>query len=240
MIRTEHISKKYRNFTACENINISIPREKITGLFGPNGAGKSTCFHIITGLIQASTGNLYLEDENITSLPTHLRAKKGISFLPQDSSIFRGLTVKDNILAVLELRSDLKFWQRNEKLEELVVRFQLEKVANTRSDLVSGGQRRRTEIARALASEPKYILLDEPFAGIDPKAITEIKRLIVKVQEEDNVGILITDHNVKETLPLCNEAYVLHDGHILAHGTPNELQNNESVIEHYLGEENQF
>ena len=237
MLETRYISKHYRSFTACSNINIQIPTKKIIGLFGPNGAGKSTCFHIITGLVQPSSGGLFINDVDITQSPIHKRAQMGIGFLPQDSSIFRGLSVLENIRCVLELRTELSQPEKNQKLENLINRFELEKVAHTQASLVSGGQRRRTEIARALANEPKYILLDEPFAGIDPKSIREIKKLIIQVQQIDDVGILITDHNVKETLPLCNQAYVIHKGHILAEGSPQELKNNKSVIDNYLGED---
>ena len=236
MLKTVHLSKHYRNFTACSSVSIEIPPEKILGLFGPNGAGKSTCFHMITGLIQPSSGKLFLHDEEITHSPIHIRAQKGIGFLPQDSSIFRDMTVTENILCALQLNPTTNNLQKKARLEELLSRFQLEKVAHSKGHLISGGERRRTEIARALANKPQYILLDEPFAGIDPISIHEIKKLISQIRSEDKVGVLITDHNVKETLPICDDAYVLFQGNILAHDTPEALLNNTSVIEHYLGE----
>jgi lipopolysaccharide export system ATP-binding protein len=236
MLKTVNLSKQYRQFTACSNISIDIPTEKILGLFGPNGAGKSTCFHMITGLLQPSNGKIFLHDEDITSDPIHVRAQKGIGFLPQDSSIFRDMTVAENILCALQLNSKTNSHNRKTRLEELISRFQLEKVANTKGHLISGGERRRAEIARALANKPQYILLDEPFAGIDPISIHEIKKLIEHIRQEDKVGVLITDHNVKETLPICDDAYVVYKGNILAQGTPDALLKNTSVIEHYLGE----
>jgi lipopolysaccharide export system ATP-binding protein len=191
---------------------------------------------MITGLLQPSNGKIFLHDEDITSDPIHIRAQKGIGFLPQDSSIFRDMTVAENILCALQLNSKTNSHNRKTRLEELISRFQLEKIANTKGHLISGGERRRAEIARALANKPQYILLDEPFAGIDPISIHEIKKLIEHIRQEDKVGVLITDHNVKETLPICDDAYVVYKGNILAQGTPDALLKNTSVIEHYLGE----
>ena len=237
MLKTSQLCKTYQTFTACSNINISIGQEQVVGLFGPNGAGKSTCFHMITGLIRPTSGTLSLDDEDITSAPIHARAQKGIGFLPQDSSIFRSMTVAENIMSVLELHPTRTKSQRLDRLAELIDRFELHKVEQSEGQYLSGGERRRTEIARALANNPKYILLDEPFAGIDPKSIHEIKKLITHIREVDHVGVLITDHNVQETISICDEAYVLHKGNILAQGRPQDILQNPAVIEHYLGDE---
>ncbi|MEC8882204.1 MAG: LPS export ABC transporter ATP-binding protein [Pseudomonadota bacterium] len=235
MLSIKNIKKSYQNYLACNNINISFQKGKIIGLFGANGAGKSSCFHIITGLIKPDSGNIYIDDKNITQLPIHKRAKLGLSFLPQDKSIFQGMSVEQNIASILELSSRSRNEQKK-RLEELIDRFGLNKSRHTLGSLLSGGERRRTEIARAMANKPQYILLDEPFSGVDPISIQEIKNLLKELQEQDKIGILITDHNVGATLPICDYAYIIHKGEILTEGTQQDIQNCKLARQYYLGD----
>jgi lipopolysaccharide export system ATP-binding protein len=204
------------------------------GLLGPNGAGKTTSFYMIVGLIKPNEGHVYLEDEDITADPMYRRAQKGIGYLAQEASVFRKLSVEDNVRAVLEMRKISKE-EQNEKLEELLTEFSLHRVRKNRGDLLSGGERRRTEIARALAADPNFILLDEPFAGVDPIAVEEIQTIVAKLKLR-NIGILITDHNVQETLSITDRAYLLTEGKIMLTGTPQEIANNEMARKYYLGQ----
>lgn len=235
-LRIQEISKKYKSRTVVKNVSLQINRGNIIGLLGPNGAGKTTSFYMIVGLIQPDHGSIFFDDKEITHLPVHARAQLGISYLPQEASIFRKLSVADNIMAVLELRKDLSPAQREEQLNNLLNEFHINHIRNTLGISLSGGERRRAEIARALATEPKFILLDEPFAGIDPISVVDVKKIISHLQSR-NIGVLITDHNVRETLDICQRAYIVNQGEILCEGTPNEILNNQQVRKVYLGEE---
>ena len=234
MLEIKNISKSYGTFNACIDINLSLKKNQIVGLFGANGAGKSTCFHIMTGLIQPDNGTVTLNNENITFQPVYQRAGSGLSFLPQDKSIFTGMSVEENILCVLEIMTPNKTKQQ-QQLDRLIDRFNLNKVRKTAGNLLSGGERRRTEIARAVATDPEFILLDEPFSGVDPISIQEIKQLLADIQAHDQTGILISDHNVNATLPICDYAYIIHQGKKLAEGTPCELKKNQAAIQNYFG-----
>jgi len=225
--------KIYRKRHVVDHVDIEINKGEIVGLLGPNGAGKTTTFYMIVGLINPYQGNVYLNNEEITTLPMYVRGRKGISYLAQEASIFRKLTVEDNIRAVLEM-SNMPKAKQKEKLETLIDEFGLHKVRKNRGDLLSGGERRRTEIARALAVEPHFILLDEPFAGIDPIAVEDIQSIVAKLKDK-NIGILITDHNVQETLSITDRAYLLFEGKILKSGTAEELAKDEQVRKVYLG-----
>lgn len=225
--------KRYRNRTVVNHVSIEISQGEIVGLLGPNGAGKTTTFYMVTGLIKPDEGEVYIDDANITSLPMYKRAQMGIGYLPQEASIFRKLSVEDNIKAVLEM-TDLSKAEQKDKLENLLDEFRLHHVRKSNGDVLSGGERRRTEIARALAVDPKFILLDEPFAGIDPIAVEDIQAIVAKLKYK-NIGILITDHNVTETLSICDRAYLLIEGKIFKHGTAEELAADEQVKRLYLG-----
>lgn len=225
--------KRYRNRTVVNHVSIEISQGEIVGLLGPNGAGKTTTFYMVTGLIKPDEGEVYIDDANITSLPMYKRAQMGIGYLPQEASIFRKLSVEDNIKAVLEM-TDLSKAEQKDKLESLLDEFRLHHVRKSNGDVLSGGERRRTEIARALAVDPKFILLDEPFAGIDPIAVEDIQAIVAKLKYK-NIGILITDHNVTETLSICDRAYLLIEGKIFKHGTAEELAADEQVKRLYLG-----
>jgi lipopolysaccharide export system ATP-binding protein len=225
--------KRYRARTVVNNVSIEVKQGEIVGLLGPNGAGKTTTFYMAVGLIKPDEGKVFINDRDITNLPMYKRAQMGIGYLPQEASIFRKLSVEDNINAVLEL-SGLSRRQRKEKLELLISEFRLEHVRKSNGDVVSGGERRRTEIARALAVDPKFILLDEPFAGIDPIAVEDIQTVVARLKYK-NIGILITDHNVTETLSICDRAYLLIEGKIFKHGTAEELAADEQVKKLYLG-----
>lgn len=229
------ISKKFKRKNIIDSVNISIKQGEIKGILGPNGAGKSTSFHILAGLTSPNSGRILLDDRDITKYKLPKRARLGIAYLPQDSSIFKGLTVEDNIKAVLELRSDLTKEQRKYSLEEILNKFQLYRIRKTLGSLVSGGERRRTEVARALAIDPKFILLDEPFAGIDPVSISEIKDIIEEIKK-NKIGVIITDHNVRETLKICDTAYIMNQGKIILSGNPEEILANNVVKQVYLGE----
>ena len=233
ILRAENLVKKYKQRTVVNHVSFNVSQGEIVGLLGPNGAGKTTSFYMIVGLIKPNEGDIFLEDENITGDPMYRRAQKGIGYLAQEASIFRKLSVEDNIKAILEM-GDLSKERQKEKLEELIDEFSLHKVRKNRGDLLSGGERRRTEIARALAAEPNFILLDEPFAGVDPIAVEEIQSLVARLKHK-NIGILITDHNVQETLSITDRAYLLFEGKILESGEPEVLANNEMVRKVYLG-----
>ena len=233
-LRTENLVKRYRTRTVVKDVSFEVEQGEIAGLLGPNGAGKTTSFYMIVGLIQPNSGKIFLDDEEITHEPVYRRAQKGIGYLAQEASIFRKLSVEDNILGVLEM-SRLSKKDRYEKLENLLDEFGLQKIRKSRGDLLSGGERRRTEIARSLAVEPSFILLDEPFAGIDPIAVEDIQSIVAKLKTK-NIGILITDHNVQETLSITDRAYLLFEGSILKSGTSEELAMDEHVRRVYLGQ----
>ena len=232
-IHTEELCKTYRNRTVVNHVSIEVKQGEIVGLLGPNGAGKTTTFYMVVGLIKPDEGQVFLGDENITGLAMYKRAQMGIGYLPQEASVFRKLTVEDNISAILEMTS-LSKQEQKEKLESLLDEFRLHHVRKSNGDVLSGGERRRTEIARALAVDPKFILLDEPFAGIDPIAVEDIQGIVAKLKSK-NIGILITDHNVTETLSICDRAYLLIEGKIFKHGTSEELAEDEQVRKLYLG-----
>lgn len=233
-LRAENIIKKYKSRTVVKGVSVEVKQGEIVGLLGPNGAGKTTSFYMIVGLIKPNEGKIFLENKEITDEPMYKRAQLGIGYLPQEASVFRKLSVEDNIMSVLEL-TDLNKQQREEKLEELIAEFSLNHVRTNRGDLLSGGERRRTEIARALAVDPKFILLDEPFAGVDPIAVEDIQSIVYKLKYR-NIGILITDHNVQETLSITDRAYLLFEGNILKAGTAEELAEDEQVRRVYLGQ----
>src|SRR5579863_5105949 len=233
ILRAENLVKKYKQRAVVNHVSFNVSQGEIVGLLGPNGAGKTTSFYMIVGLIKPNEGTIFLDDENITTDPMYRRAQKGIGYLAQEASVFRKLSVEYNIRAVLEMGTMSKERQR-EKLEELIDEFGLHKVRKNRGDLLSGGERRRTEIARALAAEPNFILLDEPFAGVDPIAVEEIQSMVAKLKLR-NIGILITDHNVQETLSITDRAYLLFEGKILESGEPEVLAANEMVRKVYLG-----
>lgn len=232
-IHTKDLVKQYGNRTVVNHVSINLQQGEIVGLLGPNGAGKTTTFYMVVGLIRPDDGDVYLNDMNITKLPMYKRAQMGIGYLPQEASIFRKLTVEDNIAAVLEMTKLTKAEQK-ERLEKLLNEFRLQHVRKSNGDVLSGGERRRTEIARALAVDPKFILLDEPFAGIDPIAVEDIQAIVARLKYK-NIGILITDHNVTETLSICDRAYMLIEGSIFKHGTAEELAADEHVKRLYLG-----
>ena len=230
---TQEIVKKYGKRTVVKGVNIKVKQGEIVGLLGPNGAGKTTSFYMIVGLIKPNSGRVLLDDMDITNLPMYKRAQKGIGYLPQESSVFRKLSIEDNMKAVLEMTSFSKEEQKD-RLENVINEFGLQKIRKSLGIQLSGGERRRTEIARALAIDPKFILLDEPFAGVDPIAVEDIQKIVAKLKEK-NIGILITDHNVHETLTITDRAYLLYEGRILESGTAEELASNPEVREKYLG-----
>lgn len=229
-----NLVKKYGKRTVVKGVSFDVQQGEIVGLLGPNGAGKTTSFYMITGLIKPNAGRIFLDDEEITDLPMYKRSQKGLGYLAQEASVFRKLSVEDNIMSVMEL-SDLTKEARLERLESLIQEFRLEKVRKSYGIQLSGGERRRCEIARALAIDPKFILLDEPFAGVDPIAVEDIQHIIAKLKTK-NIGIIITDHNVHETLAITDRAYLLYDGNILESGTPEQLANNPEVRKRYLGQ----
>ena len=232
-LRTEHLVKRYGKRTVVDDVSIELRQGEIVGLLGPNGAGKTTTFYMTTGLVEANHGKIFLNDKDITSYPMYKRAKMGIGYLAQEASVFRKMSVEDNIRAVLEMTNFSKQYQK-EKLEQLIKEFNLSHVRKNLGDRLSGGERRRTEIARCLAIEPKFVMLDEPFAGVDPIAVQEIQDVVWRLKDK-NIGILITDHNVDETLMITDRAYLLFEGKILFHGTPEELAANPIVRKNYLG-----
>lgn len=232
-IHTQGLVKRYHDRTVVNNVSIELKQGEIVGLLGPNGAGKTTSFYMVVGLIKPDEGEVFLDDLNITNLPMYKRAQMGIGYLPQEASVFRKLSVEDNIAAVLEMTKLSKQEQKN-KLEALLTEFRLTHVRKNNGDSLSGGERRRTEIARALAVDPKFILLDEPFAGVDPIAVEDIQTVVARLKMK-NIGILITDHNVNETLSICDRAYLLIEGKIFKHGKAEELADDEQVRRLYLG-----
>jgi lipopolysaccharide export system ATP-binding protein len=233
IIHTSALQKSYKGRTVVNNVSVTVKQGEIVGLLGPNGAGKTTTFYMVVGLIKPDEGTVFLNEEDITKLPMYKRAQMGIGYLPQEASVFRSLSVEDNILAVLEM-TNLSKEERLLKLESLLDEFNLQLVRKNNGDSLSGGERRRTEIARALAVDPKFILLDEPFAGVDPIAVEDIQTVVAKLKTK-NIGILITDHNVNETLSICDRAYLLIEGKIFKHGTAEELAEDEDVRRLYLG-----
>ncbi|KAA3650007.1 MAG: LPS export ABC transporter ATP-binding protein [Bacteroidetes bacterium] len=232
-LRAENIVKRYKKRTVVKGVSVEVSQGEIVGLLGPNGAGKTTSFYMIVGLVTPNEGEIYLDDQDITSMPMYKRAQLGIGYLAQEASVFRKLSVEDNILAILEM-TKLSKKEQKAKLESLLDEFNLHHVRKNRGDLLSGGERRRTEIARALATDPKFILLDEPFAGVDPIAVEDIQGIVATLKNK-NIGILITDHNVNETLAITDRAYLLFEGNILKAGTAEELANDEQVRKVYLG-----
>ena len=236
MLSAEGLQKRFRSRQVVRDFGFSIRQGEVVGLLGPNGAGKTTCFYMVVGLIEADGGTIKLDTQDITGLPMHARAKLGIGYLPQEASVFRRLSVADNSMAVLELRDGLASQQRDTELENLLDELKIAHIAGQKGISLSGGERRRVEIARALAANPRYMLLDEPFAGVDPISVGEIQR-IVRHLKERGIGVLITDHNVRETLGICDRAYILNEGEVLSRGTPAHILADEKVREVYLGRE---
>jgi lipopolysaccharide export system ATP-binding protein len=233
-LHVNNLVKTYKSRTVVNDVSFYVNSGEVVGLLGPNGAGKTTSFYMVVGLVKTEKGAIYLDETNITRLPMHARAQQGIGYLPQEASVFRKLSVEDNILAVLEAKKGLNVLQRKEKLETLIDDLQIDHIRHNIGLSLSGGERRRVEIARALASQPAFVLLDEPFAGVDPISVIEIQK-IIKHLTDHNIGVLITDHNVRETLGICNRAYILSDGKIIAQGQPEDVLSNKEVREVYLG-----
>ena len=236
LLQANHLAKSYKQKKVVIDVSLSIESGQIVGLLGPNGAGKTTCFYMIVGLVPAGHGHISIDGKDITPLPMHGRARQGIGYLPQEASVFRKLSVSDNIMAILETRKDLNRHQRKEKMEELLQEFHITHIRDSAGMALSGGERRRVEIARALAMEPAFILLDEPFAGVDPISVSDIKQIIRHLRDK-NIGVLITDHNVRETLDICEKAYIVSSGHIIASGSAEEVLANQQVKDVYLGDE---
>ena len=234
MLSAQNLAKNFKGRDVVKDVSIEICQSQIVGLLGPNGAGKTTCFYIIVGLIQADSGKVLLDQKDVTQLPIHDRARHGLSYLPQESSIFRNLTVEENVLAILQARKELTQEQTEEKLEKLLEEFSIEHLRNSKGMSLSGGERRRTEIARTLATDPKFILLDEPFAGVDPISVSDIKTIINQLKDR-GIGILLTDHNVRETLDICEKAYIVSEGRVIADGDADAILSNEKVRSVYLG-----
>jgi lipopolysaccharide export system ATP-binding protein len=233
-LRAEQLQKRFKSRTVVKDVSLEVKSGEVVGLLGPNGAGKTTCFYMMVGLIPSDGGSIYLDGQNLNHMPIHRRARMGLAYLPQEASIFRKLTVAENVLAVLELRG-LDNGTKQERLNELLNDLHIGHLRNSPAVSLSGGERRRVEIARALASHPRFILLDEPFAGVDPIAVLDIQK-IIRFLKERSIGVLITDHNVRETLGICDRAYIINDGSVLACGAPEEIVYNESVRKVYLGE----
>ncbi|GGO82858.1 ABC transporter ATP-binding protein [Marinobacterium nitratireducens] len=236
VLEARQLAKSYKGREVVRDVSLSLRSGEIVGLLGPNGAGKTTCFYMIVGLVNADRGQILLNGDEITPLPMHGRARRGLGYLPQEASIFRKLSVRDNLMAILETRRDLDRAGREKRLEELLEEFHIVHIRDSLGMALSGGERRRVEIARALATEPTFILLDEPFAGVDPISVNDIKNTVRHLQEK-GIGILITDHNVRETLDICERAYIVSEGGILAQGAPQEITANEKVRAAYLGEQ---
>ena len=234
MLSAHNLAKNFKGRDVVKDVSIEISQSQIVGLLGPNGAGKTTCFYIIVGLIQADSGRVLLDQKDMTKLPIHDRARHGLSYLPQESSIFRNLTVEENVLAILQARQELTRKEREEKLEQLLEEFSIVHIRDSKGMSLSGGERRRTEIARTLATDPKFILLDEPFAGVDPISVSDIKTIINQLKDR-GIGILLTDHNVRETLDICEKAYIVSEGRLIADGDANAILSNEKVRSVYLG-----
>jgi len=234
-LRAENLAKSYKGRTVVKDVSLSVEQAQIVGLLGPNGAGKTTSFYMIVGLVPMDHGRITLGDEDLSLLSMHGRARKGIGYLPQEASIFRKLTVAENIMAILETRKELTASQRDEKMEQLLNEFHITHIRNSLGMSLSGGERRRAEIARALAAEPAFVLLDEPFAGVDPISVSDIKGIITHLKQR-GIGVLITDHNVRETLDICERAYIVNSGVMIAEGTPQEVLDNDMVRKVYLGD----
>ncbi len=232
----KNLAKSYKGRQVVKDVSIEVQQGQIVGLLGPNGAGKTTCFYMIVGIVPADNGDILIDEADITALPVHGRARKGIGYLPQEASIFRKLSVEDNIMAVLETRKDINKAQQKERLESLLKEFHITHIRKSLGMALSGGERRRVEIARALATDPDFILLDEPFAGVDPISISDIKQIVLHLQQK-NIGVLITDHNVRETLDICEHAYIVGEGYIIASGDAQTVLNNQKVRDIYLGEQ---
>lgn len=235
-LTAEHLAKTYKKRTVVKDVSLTVESGQIIGLLGPNGAGKTTTFYMIVGLVANDKGSIVLDDDDISLLPMHERARRGIGYLPQESSIFRKLTVRDNIMAILETRKELDNTAREEKLDSLLEEFHIGHIANSLGMSLSGGERRRVEIARALAAEPEFILLDEPFAGVDPISVLDIKKIIEHLANR-GIGVLITDHNVRETLSVCEHAYIVSHGELIASGNAESILANQHVKDVYLGEQ---
>ena len=236
VLKASNLSKSYKKRPVIRDVSLTVENGAIVGLLGPNGAGKTTCFYMIVGLVAQDGGTVLIDDEDITSLPMHGRARKGIGYLPQEASVFRKMTVQNNILAILETRKDLNSTQRKDKVEQLLQEFHLTHIRDSQGISLSGGERRRVEIARALAMEPDFILLDEPFAGVDPISVNDIKQIIRHLRDK-GIGVLITDHNVRETLDICEHAYIVGEGKVIAEGQPSDIIANQQVRDIYLGED---
>jgi lipopolysaccharide export system ATP-binding protein len=236
ILTASNLAKSYRGRAVVQDVSLEVSSGQIVGLLGPNGAGKTTCFYMIVGIVTADHGRNSIDGQDMTALPMHGRARKGIGYLPQEASIFRRLTVADNIMAILQSRSDMNRSQRREKMEQLLDEFHITHIRSSLGMSLSGGERRRVEIARALATEPDFILLDEPFAGVDPISVNDIKQIIEHLQSR-GIGILITDHNVRETLDICEKAYIVGEGHIIATGTAEDILADDQVRQVYLGQE---
>ncbi len=235
ILTADNLAKAYKKRKVVEDVSLRVESGEIVGLLGPNGAGKTTTFYMVVGIVQRDAGTISINGEDISLLPLHERARRGIGYLPQEASIFRRLSVYDNLMAVLEVRHDLNSEQRKIRAEELMEEFSITHLRDSLGQSLSGGERRRVEIARALAANPKFILLDEPFAGVDPISVLDIKKIIQHLRDY-GLGVLITDHNVRETLDVCERAYIVSQGHLIAHGTPAEILANEQVQRVYLGE----
>lgn len=234
LLSARNLKKRYKSRTVVEDVSFELRSGEVVGLLGPNGAGKTTCFYMIVGLVAADGGEVYIDDTRLTHLPMHRRAHLGLSYLPQEASVFRKMNVEENILAVLELQK-LPQDAQQDRLENLLQELHIDHIRQTQAAALSGGERRRVEIARALATNPRFILLDEPFAGVDPIAVLDIQR-IIRFLKDKGIGVLITDHNVRETLGICDHAYIINQGHVLAAGEPSEIVQNERVRQVYLGE----
>ena len=235
LLKAAGLKKTYKNRTVVTNVSLQVQTGQIVGLLGPNGAGKTTCFYMIVGLVPQDGGEVTIDDLDLTPLPMHERARNGIGYLPQEASIFRRLTVEQNLMGVLELRNELSRDERRDKMESLLEEFHITHIRHSLGMSLSGGERRRVEIARALAADPRFILLDEPFAGVDPISVIDIKRIIEHLRDR-GLGVLITDHNVRETLDVCEKAYIVSHGQLIAEGSPEDVLQNEQVKQVYLGE----
>lgn len=236
ILSAQHLAKSYKKRPVVKDVSIQVEEAQIVGLLGPNGAGKTTCFYMMVGLVPADKGTVSIAGDDVTELPMHARARKGLGYLPQEASIFRKLSVQDNILAILQMRKDLSKAQQKERLEALLEEFHVTHIRDSLGMALSGGERRRVEIARALAMEPKIVLLDEPFAGVDPISVGDIKEIIYHLQKR-GIAVLITDHNVRETLDICEKAYIVGNGHIIAEGNADDVLSNQTVRDIYLGEQ---
>lgn len=234
ILSAQHLAKSYRGRQVVRDVSITVGSGQIVGLLGPNGAGKTTCFYMIVGLVNADAGRVAINDIELTRLPIYARSRLGLGYLPQDSSIFRSLSVEDNIMAILQTRKDLNKSERVQKMESLLQEFHITHIRHNKGMSLSGGERRRTEIARALANDPRFILLDEPFAGVDPISVSDIKSIIEHLKTR-GIGVLLTDHNVRETLDICEKAYIVSEGGIIAEGTAAQILDNQKVRDVYLG-----